>query len=95
MPTEQQYGRPRVAVVSVRGVVGGDLAVSSYRCFTPGPVALARLVSPACRRWRAEDDFQGAKEICHLDKAQVTCWNSWHRWSVIALVTYAFLVVTV
>jgi hypothetical protein len=41
-----------------------------------------------------EDDFQDAKEICHLDKGQVTCWNSWHRWSVIALVAYAFLAVT-
>ena len=42
-----------------------------------------------------EDDFQAAKEICHLDKGQVTCWNSWHRWSVTALVAYAFLAVTV
>ncbi|WP_338673842.1 hypothetical protein V1460_12730 [Streptomyces sp. SCSIO 30461] len=42
-------------------------------------------------QWRTEDDFQDAKEICHLDKGQVTCWNSWHRWSVIAMVTHAFL----
>ncbi|MER7577621.1 IS701 family transposase [Streptomyces sp. NPDC126514] len=69
-------------------------AVSCYRCFAPGPVTLARLVSPVCLRWRAEDDFQDAKDICHLDKGQVTCWNSWHRWSVIALVAYAFLAVT-
>ncbi|WP_194294371.1 IS701 family transposase [Streptomyces sp. RB17] len=68
--------------------------VSSYRCFAPGPVTLARLVSLVCRRWRVEDDFQDAKETCHLDKGQVTCWNSWHRWSVIALVAYAFLAVT-
>ena len=68
--------------------------VSYYRCFAPGPVTLARLVSLVCRRWRVEDDFQDAKEICHLDKGQVTCWNSWHRWSVITLVAYAFLAVT-
>jgi SRSO17 transposase len=68
--------------------------VSYYRCFAPGPVTLARLVSLVCHRWRVEDDFQDAKEICHLDKGQVTCWNSWHRWSVIALVAYAFLAVT-
>ncbi|MBC9731447.1 IS701 family transposase [Streptomyces sp. TRM68367] len=67
--------------------------VSYYRCFAPGPVTLARLVSLVCRRWRVEDDFQDSKEICHLDKGQVTCWNSWHRWSVIALVAYAFLAV--
>ncbi|MGW5170431.1 hypothetical protein ACWEQ1_23945 [Streptomyces nodosus] len=41
-----------------------------------------------------EDDFQDAKETCHLDKGQVTCWNSWHRWSVFALVAYAFLAAT-
>ncbi|WP_338677924.1 IS701 family transposase [Streptomyces sp. SCSIO 30461] len=61
--------------------------VSYYRCFAPGPVTLARLVSLVCLRWRVEDDFQDAKEICHLDKGQVTCWNSWHRWSVIAMGT--------
>ncbi|MCX4781504.1 hypothetical protein OG435_32935 [Streptomyces sp. NBC_01264] len=65
--------------------------VSYYRCFAPGPVTLTRLVSLPCRRWRVEDDFQKAKETCHLDKGQVTCWNSWHRWSVITLVAYAFL----
>jgi SRSO17 transposase len=68
--------------------------LSYYRCFAPGPVTLARLVSLVCRRWRVEDDFQDAKETCHLDKGQVTCWNSWHRWSVIALVAYAYLAVT-
>ncbi|MEY9988291.1 SRSO17 transposase [Streptomyces sp. V4I8] len=68
--------------------------LSYYRCFAPGPVTLARLVSLVCRRWRVEDDFQDAKETCHLDKGQVTCWNSWHRWSVITLVAYAFLAVT-
>jgi hypothetical protein len=41
-----------------------------------------------------EDDVQDAKEIRHLGKGQVTCWNSWHRWSVITLVAYAFLAVT-
>ncbi|MGX1914807.1 IS701 family transposase [Streptomyces phaeochromogenes] len=68
--------------------------VSYHRCFAPRPVTLARLVSLVCLRWRVEDDFQDAKEICHLDKGQVTRWNSWHRWSVITLVAYAFLAVT-
>lgn len=38
--------------------------------------------------------MQDAKEICHLDKGQVTCWNSWHSRSVITLIAYAFLAVT-
>ncbi|MCX4781523.1 hypothetical protein OG435_33055 [Streptomyces sp. NBC_01264] len=67
--------------------------MSYYRCFAPGPVTLARLVSLVCLRWRVEDDFQDAKETCDLDKGQVTCWNSWRRWSTIALVAYAFLAV--
>ncbi|MGW4825511.1 IS701 family transposase [Streptomyces sp. NPDC004227] len=49
--------------------------VSCYRCFAPGPVTLARLVSPVCLRWRVEDDFQEAKDICHLDKG-VLSWPS-------------------
>jgi SRSO17 transposase len=69
--------------------------VSCYRCFAPRPVTLVSLVSLVCRRWRVEGDFQDAKEICRLGKGQVTCWNSWHRWSVIALVAYAFLAVAV
>lgn len=54
-------------------------------------MTLARLVSLVCLRWWVEDDFQDGKEIWHLDKGQVTCWNSWHRWSVITMVAYAFL----
>lgn len=42
----------------------------------------------------AEDSLQDAKEICHLDKSQVTCWNSWHSWSVITLIAHASLAVT-
>ena len=42
--------------------------VSYYGYFAPGPVTLARLVSPLCRRWRVEDDLQDAKEI-HLNDA--------------------------
>ena len=48
-------------------------------------------MSLVCLRWRVEDDFQDAKEICHPDKGQVTRWNPWHRWSVITLAAYAFL----
>jgi hypothetical protein len=59
-------------------------SVSYYRCFAPGPVTLARLVSLVCLRWRVGEGFQDAKEICHLDKGQVARWNSWHRWSMTA-----------
>ncbi len=44
--------------------------LSYYRCFSPTPVTLARLVSLVCRRWRVEEDFQAAKETCALDKGR-------------------------
>ncbi|PBC75776.1 LOW QUALITY PROTEIN: SRSO17 transposase [Streptomyces sp. TLI_235] len=67
--------------------------VSFFRCWSPTPVPLARLVQVVCRRWAIEEDFQTAKAIAGLDKGQVTGWTSWHRWSTAALVAYAFLAV--
>ncbi|MCY0924578.1 IS701 family transposase, partial [Streptomyces sp. H27-G5] len=68
--------------------------VSFFRCWSPSPVPLARLVWVVCRRWKIEEDFQTAKSTTGLDKGQVTTWTSWHRWSPAALVAYAFLAVT-
>lgn len=51
------------------------------------------LVSAVCRRWRVEEDFQGAKGLAHLDTGQVTCWTSWHRWSLMSMIAYALLAV--
>lgn len=67
--------------------------LSFYRCWTAEPVPLARLVALVCRRWRVEEDFQAAKGTVGLDEGQVTCWRSWHRWSVVAMVVYAYLAV--
>ncbi|MFC9133485.1 IS701 family transposase, partial [Streptomyces sp. NPDC057099] len=69
-------------------------AVSFFRCWSPTPVPLARLVWVVCCRWRIEEDFQTAKHATGLDKGQVTTWASWHRWSTAALVAYTFLAVT-
>jgi SRSO17 transposase len=71
--------------------------VSCFRCWSPVPVTLARLVGVVCRRWKTEEDFQACKNAASLDKGQVTTWTSWHRWPVAALVAalvaYAFLAV--
>ena len=66
--------------------------LSYYRCFSPTPVTLARLVSLVCRRWRVEEDFQAAKETCALDKGRLPAGTP-GRWSTVALVAYAFLAV--
>lgn len=67
--------------------------VSAYRCYNPAPASLATFVKIACWRWRVEEDFQEAKRDCALDQGQVTCWNSWHRWSLAALTAYTLLAV--
>ena len=36
--------------------------LSFYRCWTPGPVPLARLIAIAVARWRIEEDHQLAKQ---------------------------------
>ena len=69
--------------------------LSYYRCWTPQPVPLKRLTSAAVARWRIEEDHQQAKQCCGLDKGQVTCWTSWHRWTALCLLAYIYLTVAV
>jgi SRSO17 transposase len=67
--------------------------VSFYRCFTPAPVPLSRLIAIAVTRWRIEEDHQLAKQVSGLDSGQVTRWRSWHRWTALCLIAYMFLAV--
>lgn len=69
----------------------GELAF--FRCYAPGPVPLARLVAVAGRRWRVEESFQQGKGLAGLDEHQVRLWVCWHRWSLLAMVAYAFVAV--
>jgi SRSO17 transposase len=69
----------------------GELAF--YHCWTPGPVSLATLVRIAGRRWTIEERFQTGKGLCGLDQHQVRRWRSWYRWTTLAMVAHAFLVV--
>jgi SRSO17 transposase len=67
--------------------------LSFYRCWTSQPAPLSRLIHVATARWRIEEDHQIAKQTAGLDKGQVTCWSSWHRWTAICLLAYIFLTV--
>ena len=69
--------------------------LSFYRCWTPGPAPLARLIAIAVARWRIEEDHQLAKQATGLDTGQVTRWRSWHRWTAICLLAYIYLAVAV
>jgi hypothetical protein len=67
--------------------------VSSFPCWSPRPVPLAKLVKVAVTRWRIEEDHQLSKQVSGLDSGQVTTWTSWHRWTAISLLACAFLAV--
>ena len=69
--------------------------LSFYRCWTPGPVPLSRLIAVAVIRWRIEEDHQLAKQSTGLDAGQVIRWTSWHRWTAICLLAYIYLAVAV
>ncbi len=67
--------------------------LSFYRCWTPGPVPLSRLIAVAAARWRVEEDHQLSKQVAGLDTGQVIRWKSWHRWTAICLLAYIYLAV--
>ena len=69
--------------------------LSFYRCWTPGPVPLSRLIAIASARWRIEEDHQLSKQAAGLDAGQVIRWKSWHRWTAICLLAYIYLAVAV
>jgi len=69
--------------------------LSFYRCWTPGPVPLSRLIAIASARWRIEEDHQLTKQVAGLDAGQVIRWKSWHRWTAICLLAYIYLAVAV
>ncbi len=72
----------------------GDGAYAFYRAQSPTSVPLRTLVRVAGIRWSVEDDFQSCKELAALDEHQVRRWTPWHRWTMIAMLAYAFLAVT-
>src|SRR5699024_1809253 len=64
-----------------------------FRCYVPRAVPLSRLVAVAGRRWRVEESFAQGKNLAGLDEHQVRMCRPWHRWSLPAMVAYAFLAV--
>ena len=69
--------------------------LSYYRCWTPGPVPLSKLIAIASARWRIEEDHQLSKQVAGLDSGQVIRWRSWHRWTPVCLLAYLYLAVAV
>lgn len=69
----------------------GELAY--YRCYSPRPVPTTTLVAVAGRRWTVEESFQASKGLTGLDQHQLRRWVSWRRWTILAMLAYAFLAV--
>jgi SRSO17 transposase len=74
-----------------RNTTTGELAF--YRCWNPKPTTLAQLVRVAGIRWTVEESFQAAKSQVGLDQHQVRRWNSWHRFTTLALAALAVLAI--
>ncbi|WP_327027288.1 IS701 family transposase [Micromonospora sp. NBC_01739] len=74
-----------------RNTSTGELAF--YRCWTPQPAILAQLVRVAGIRWSIEESFQAAKSQVGLDQHQVRRWDSWHRFTTLALAALAVLAI--
>lgn len=75
-----------------RSISDGEYAF--YRAQSPTRIPLRTFVRVAGIRWSVEDDFQSCEELGALDEHQVRRWTPWHRWTLIAMLTYAFLAVT-
>src|SRR5205823_846666 len=69
----------------------GELAF--YRCYSPRPVPLPALVKIAGIRWTTEENFQAGKGLTGLDEHQVRRWDSWYRWTTLAMLALAFLTI--
>jgi len=69
----------------------GELAF--YRCYCPRHVPLPALVKTAGIRWTVEENFQASKGLAGLDEHQVRRWESWYRWTTLAMLATAFLTI--
>ncbi|MFF5072761.1 IS701 family transposase [Micromonospora olivasterospora] len=74
-----------------RNTTTGELAF--YRCWSPKPTTLAQFVRVAGIRWTVEESFQTAKGQVGPDQHQVRRWDSWHRFTTLALAALAVLAI--
>jgi SRSO17 transposase len=80
---------PGLHTLLIRRASDGELAF--YRCWTPCPTPLARLVRVAGARWAVEESFQAAKGQVGLDHYQCRGWTTWHRFTLMAMLALAIL----
>lgn len=64
-----------------------------YRCYSPRHIPLPTLVKIAGIRWTTEENFQAGKGLTGLDEHQARRWDSWYRWTTLAMLALAFLTI--
>jgi SRSO17 transposase len=63
-----------------------------YVVFAPrGEASLETVVGVAGMRWRIEEGFEQAKDVCGLDEYEVRKYEAWHRHITLSLLAHAFL----
>jgi SRSO17 transposase len=70
----------------------GELAF--YLCWSAQPQPLSTLIRVAGTRWAVEENFQIAKGQVGLDQYQCRGWTPWHRFTILAMLALAILVIT-
>lgn len=80
--------------ILVRRKISDPSKIAVYRCFHPVGTTIAELVKVAGARWTIETGFEEAKGQVGLDHYEVRSWMGWYRHISLALLGYAFLVVT-
>lgn len=78
----------------IRRSVSRPSELAFYRCHTPAPVPLSRLVAVAGARWSIEECFQAGKNEAAFDHYQVRLYPAWYRYITLAVLALAFLAVT-
>ena len=84
---EQEAGTS--VLVARRHRYTGEL--SYFRCWAPGPIALAMLVEIICRRWWIEETLTSPKASPASTRDRWRAWNAWMRWSLFSLIAAAVL----
>jgi SRSO17 transposase len=62
--------------------------------YGPRRSSLASLAWIAGTRWKVEECFGQAKDVCGLDRYQARTWRAWHAHTVFAMIAHALLAVT-
>lgn len=68
--------------------------IAYYIAYGPRRSSLTDLAWIAGTRWKVEECFQQAKDVCGLDQYQARTWRAWHAHITLAMIAHALLAVT-